>query len=58
MVMNKPFTIATKYKRSKKVISLLETIFLRPDKDIVSIEVIFLLLIFLEAIPAIIPIFF
>jgi hypothetical protein len=48
--MNKPLIIATKYKRSKNVISLLETNFLRPDKDIVSIEVIFYILFFLKLI--------
>jgi hypothetical protein len=53
IVIHKPLTIATKYKRSKNVISLLETIFLRPDKDIVSIEVIFYFLFFFEANPAI-----
>jgi hypothetical protein len=43
--MNKPLTIAIRYILSKKVISLLETTFFLPDKDIVSIDISYFLLV-------------
>jgi hypothetical protein len=42
-----PLTIASRYILSKKDISLLETIFFRPDKDMVSIDILY----FFKAIP-------
>jgi hypothetical protein len=47
IVIHNPFTIAKRYIRSRKVISLLETIFFLPDNEIVSILISYLLLFLL-----------
>jgi hypothetical protein len=48
--MINPLAIATRYNLSQKVISLLETTFFLPDKDIVSIDIFYF---FLKLNPAI-----